>query len=229
MTDGNLRPALAGREALEESIPIVSSIAIEQARDKRDFDPTRPAGPFFPGDDILEAKFAKAGNKALAAGPALAVYVTLAQGDGAMAASKSQRCDAYARNAARSAPTRGGQCAAPLSELASAPSQRARAQARPLGPELARRDAWRKGAAPTAITMTGACGADRNSGHRTEAATRARLASARPLAGGPVQFGHELVRVVRLLVAARLLPLRQDRLIVRQILIGDLRQEIASI
>ena len=46
--------------------------------------------------------------KYLAAGLTLAVCFALAEGDAAMAASKSQRCDAYARNAARSAPTRGG-------------------------------------------------------------------------------------------------------------------------
>jgi hypothetical protein len=56
----------------------------------------------------VEAKFAESGNQSFGNRPALAVYVTLAQGDGAMAASKSQRRDAYTRNAARSAPTRGG-------------------------------------------------------------------------------------------------------------------------
>ncbi len=53
-------------------------------------------------------KLPKAATKTFAAGFALAAWVMLAQGDAAMAASKSQRCDAYARNAARSAPTRGG-------------------------------------------------------------------------------------------------------------------------
>jgi len=48
------------------------------------------------------------GTKTLAAGLALMACVALTQGDAAMAASKSQRCDAYARNAARAAPTRGG-------------------------------------------------------------------------------------------------------------------------
>jgi len=38
----------------------------------------------------------------------LALSVVFIQGDGAMAALTSARCDAYARNAARSAPTRGG-------------------------------------------------------------------------------------------------------------------------
>jgi len=39
---------------------------------------------------------------------ALAVCFSAAQQDGAIAATKSQRCEAYARNAARAAPTRGG-------------------------------------------------------------------------------------------------------------------------
>ena len=38
----------------------------------------------------------------------LALCLTLVQGDAAMATTKSQRCEAYAHNAARSAPTRGG-------------------------------------------------------------------------------------------------------------------------
>jgi hypothetical protein len=38
----------------------------------------------------------------------LAFGVLLVHQDGAIAATKSQRCEAYARNAARSAPTRGG-------------------------------------------------------------------------------------------------------------------------
>ena len=39
---------------------------------------------------------------------AIALCAILSHGENAMAASKSARCDAYARNAARSAPTRGG-------------------------------------------------------------------------------------------------------------------------
>jgi hypothetical protein len=38
----------------------------------------------------------------------LAVGFTLPEGDPAVAATKAQRCEAYAHNAARSAPTRGG-------------------------------------------------------------------------------------------------------------------------
>ena len=38
----------------------------------------------------------------------LALCLTLAQGGAAMATIKSQRCEAYAHNMARSAPTRGG-------------------------------------------------------------------------------------------------------------------------
>ena len=53
-------------------------------------------------------KLPKAGTRTLAACLAVALCVTLAQSDVAVAASKSQRCDTYARNAARSAPTRGG-------------------------------------------------------------------------------------------------------------------------
>ncbi len=50
----------------------------------------------------------RAGTKTLWACLTLALCVTFAQEDAAMAASKSQRCDTYARNAARSTPTRGG-------------------------------------------------------------------------------------------------------------------------
>jgi hypothetical protein len=38
----------------------------------------------------------------------LAAGFTLPEGDAAVAATKSQRCEAYAHNMARSAPTRGG-------------------------------------------------------------------------------------------------------------------------
>ena len=38
----------------------------------------------------------------------LALCLMFADGDAAMAATKSQRCEAYAHNMARSAPTRGG-------------------------------------------------------------------------------------------------------------------------
>ena len=38
----------------------------------------------------------------------LAAGFTLPEGDAAVAATKSQRCEAYAHNTARSAPTRGG-------------------------------------------------------------------------------------------------------------------------
>ncbi len=38
----------------------------------------------------------------------LAAGFSLAEGDAAVAATKSQRCEAYAHNMARSAPTRGG-------------------------------------------------------------------------------------------------------------------------
>jgi hypothetical protein len=38
----------------------------------------------------------------------LAAGFTLPEGDAAVAATKSQRCETYAHNAARSAPTRGG-------------------------------------------------------------------------------------------------------------------------
>ena len=39
---------------------------------------------------------------------ALAACAMLVQGDAAVAATRSQRCEAYAHNMARSAPTRGG-------------------------------------------------------------------------------------------------------------------------
>ncbi len=52
--------------------------------------------------------FPRAWPKCLAAGLALGGCVAVAESDAAMAASKSQRCEAYAHNAARSAPTRGG-------------------------------------------------------------------------------------------------------------------------
>jgi len=47
-------------------------------------------------------------TRILPAGLALAACVMLVQGDAAVAATKSQRCEAYAHNMARSAPTRGG-------------------------------------------------------------------------------------------------------------------------
>jgi hypothetical protein len=63
----------------------------------------------FFGDATLEKpNLPKVGTKAFVAGFGLATCVVLAQGDAAVAASKSQRCEAYAHNAARSAPTRGG-------------------------------------------------------------------------------------------------------------------------
>jgi hypothetical protein len=52
--------------------------------------------------------FPKSAIVSLTACLALAACLALGQGDAAMAASKSQRCEAYAHNAARSAPTRGG-------------------------------------------------------------------------------------------------------------------------
>ena len=50
----------------------------------------------------------KVGFRILPAGLALALCVPIAQGDVAVAATKAQRCEAYAHNMARSAPTRGG-------------------------------------------------------------------------------------------------------------------------
>jgi hypothetical protein len=50
----------------------------------------------------------KVGFRILPAGLALALCVLIAQGDVAVAATKAQRCEAYAHNMARSAPTRGG-------------------------------------------------------------------------------------------------------------------------
>lgn len=90
----------------------------------------------------------------------LAAGFTLPEGDAAVAATKSQRCETYAHNAARSAPTRGGRFAARLSEPASAPSGPPRARARPSGPAWARRGASFRGAAPTTTTITDAWGAD---------------------------------------------------------------------
>lgn len=46
--------------------------------------------------------------KTLVSGLTAAAIVTLLQSDLAIAATKSQRCQAYAHNAARSAPRRGG-------------------------------------------------------------------------------------------------------------------------
>jgi hypothetical protein len=57
---------------------------------------------------MQKLRWPKAGSRTLAAGLALAIIGTLAQGDAALATTKSQRCEAYAHNAARSAPTRGG-------------------------------------------------------------------------------------------------------------------------
>jgi hypothetical protein len=63
----------------------------------------------FSGETTLEKlKLPKAMTKTFAAGFTLAACVMLGQGDTAVAASKSQRCETYAHNAARSAPTRGG-------------------------------------------------------------------------------------------------------------------------
>ena len=56
---------------------------------------------------LQKLNWRKAGTKTLAAGLALAIFAALAQGDAAVAASKSERCEAYAHNAARSTPTRG--------------------------------------------------------------------------------------------------------------------------
>lgn len=50
----------------------------------------------------------KIGIRFFRAGLALAACVVLVQGDAAVAATKVQRCEAYAHNMARSAPTRGG-------------------------------------------------------------------------------------------------------------------------
>ena len=50
----------------------------------------------------------KVGTKTLAAALALALCVPFAQGGSAVAATKAQRCEAYAHNMASSAPTRGG-------------------------------------------------------------------------------------------------------------------------
>jgi hypothetical protein len=47
-------------------------------------------------------------RSALLLGAAIAVCVISSQGEDAMAATKAQRCQAYAHNAARGAPTRGG-------------------------------------------------------------------------------------------------------------------------
>jgi hypothetical protein len=53
-------------------------------------------------------KLSKTGIEILAVCLALPLCAGLFQGDAAAAATKSQRCEAYAHNAARSAPTRGG-------------------------------------------------------------------------------------------------------------------------
>jgi hypothetical protein len=55
--------------------------------------------------DVTVLKNAK---MAVTACLAIAVCFTLVQGNAAMASSKSQRCEAYAHNAARATPTRGG-------------------------------------------------------------------------------------------------------------------------
>ena len=65
---------------------------------------------------------------------ALAAEVAIPAGDVAVAATKSQRCEAYAHNMARSAPPAAVRFAARLSEARSAPSERPRARARPSGP-----------------------------------------------------------------------------------------------
>jgi len=57
---------------------------------------------------LEKLKLPKAATNTFAAGFTLAACAMLAQGDAAVAASKSQRCETYAHNAARSAPTRGG-------------------------------------------------------------------------------------------------------------------------
>jgi hypothetical protein len=63
---------------------------------------------FFEEGTLEKLNLTKVGARTFAAGFGLAMCVFLAQGDAAVAASKSQRCEAYAHNAARSAPTRGG-------------------------------------------------------------------------------------------------------------------------
>ena len=56
----------------------------------------------FSGETTLEKlKLPKAATNTFAAGFTLAACVMLAQGDAAVAASKSQRCETYAHNAAR--------------------------------------------------------------------------------------------------------------------------------
>ena len=65
---------------------------------------------------------------------ALAAEVAIPAGDAAVAATKSQRCEAYAHNMARSAPTRGGPVRGAVAEPRSAPSGPPRARARPSGP-----------------------------------------------------------------------------------------------
>jgi hypothetical protein len=63
---------------------------------------------FFKEATLEKLNLTKVGTKTFVASFGLAVCVMLAQGDAAVAASKSQRCEAYAHNVARSAPTRGG-------------------------------------------------------------------------------------------------------------------------
>ena len=53
-----------------------------------------------------------------------------------------------------------------------------------------------------------------------------RSRSKRPNLPHQFQFRHELVRIIGLDVAVRLLPLRQDRLFARQLLVGNLRQKM---
>jgi hypothetical protein len=60
------------------------------------------------GGTLGKLNLPRPGIKALVSGLAAAASVMLSQGDLAIAATKSQRCQAYAHNAARSAPTRGG-------------------------------------------------------------------------------------------------------------------------
>jgi hypothetical protein len=63
---------------------------------------------FFAEGALKKLNLPKVDAKTFVAGFGLAMCLMLAQGEAAMAASKSQRCESYARNAARSAPTRGG-------------------------------------------------------------------------------------------------------------------------
>jgi hypothetical protein len=76
--------------------------------DKQAFGVARAAKRFHGRGILGKLNLLKPGIKALVSGLAAAAIVTLLQGDLAIAATKSQRCQAYAHNVARSTPRRGG-------------------------------------------------------------------------------------------------------------------------